>query len=223
VHVPAAGARPASTYRDFSLLLADQDPVIGQSAMPYPRDVSGPALVNYRSADPDHRRQLGTSYFSSAVNGDPQTPILQAYAGDPLVVHVINAPGSEQLHTISLGGLSWPVDPNIHNADEVTTRGLGPQEKLDAEIVGGAGGRTQTAGDYIYQDRRLPFTEAGMWGLIRVLPRSSCTLKTLDGSTCSPTSAAVASAPSANLALFATAAILPFAGASRRSSRRRGR
>src|SRR5262249_52839352 len=220
VHVPAAGARPASTYRDFSLLLADQDPVIGQSAMPYPRDVSGPALVNYRSADPDHRRQLGTSYFSSAVNGDPQTPILQAYAGDPMLVHVINAPGSEQLHTISLGGLSWPVDPFIHNADEVTTRGLGPQEKLDAEIVGGAGGRTQTVGDYIYQDRRLPFTEAGMWGLIRVLPTSSCMLKTLDGSACS-SSASAASALSANPALSATVAILPLSRAGRRSSKRR--
>src|SRR5262249_10371963 len=111
VHVPAAGTTPASSYRDFSLLLADQDPTIGQRATPSPRDVSGPALVHHRNADPDHRRQPGASYFSSAVNGDPQTPILQAYAGDPLVVHVINAPGSEQLHTISLGGLSWPVDP----------------------------------------------------------------------------------------------------------------
>src|SRR5262249_46982711 len=57
VHVPASGAMPASQYRDFTLLLADQDPVIGQSAMPYPGDVSGPALVNYRTADPDHHRQ----------------------------------------------------------------------------------------------------------------------------------------------------------------------
>src|SRR5262249_50718006 len=87
------------------------------------------------------------------------------------------------------------VDPYIKNADELSTRALGPQEKLDAQIVGGAGGRAQTIGDFIYQDRRLPFTEAGMWGIIRVLPASSCLLKPLDGSACA--TAAARSAPSA--------------------------
>ncbi len=46
VHVPVT-----PDYRDFTLMLADQDPRIGQDTMPYPRDVSGPALVNYRQVD----------------------------------------------------------------------------------------------------------------------------------------------------------------------------
>jgi manganese oxidase len=168
--------KDVSGYRDFALMFADQDPIIGQSAMPYPISVSGPALVNYKSVP---QRPDDVKMFDSKVNGDPPTPILRAHAGDPVKVHMINAPGSEQLHTVSLGGLSWPIDPYIHLADALTTRALGPQEKLDAVIIGGAGGPTHTVGDFIYQDRRLAFTQAGMWGILRVLPPSDTSIKPL--------------------------------------------
>ena len=48
------------------------------------------------------------------------------------------------------------------------------------------GGVSKMPGDYVYQDRRLAFTEGGMWGLIRVLPNSGsgCPIKPLDGSSC---------------------------------------
>ena len=36
-------------YRDFSLILFDNDTVIGANTVPYPTAVDGPALVNYRS------------------------------------------------------------------------------------------------------------------------------------------------------------------------------
>ena len=95
VHVPANGSTPATSYRDFSLILADQDPIIGQSAMPYPSVIQGPALVNYMTADPNNRRKLtDPNFFNSSVYGDPATPMLKAYAGDAVVVHVLNAPGT---------------------------------------------------------------------------------------------------------------------------------
>jgi FtsP/CotA-like multicopper oxidase with cupredoxin domain len=184
VHVPANGSTPATSYRDFSLILADQDPIIGQSAMPYPSVIQGPALVNYMTADPNNRRKLtDPNFFNSSVYGDPATPMLKAYAGDAVVVHVLNAPGSEQLHTFSLGGMVWPVDPNMPGAEKLATRGVGPDEKFDAVIDGGV---SKMPGDYVYQDRRLAFTEGGMWGLIRVLPNSGsgCPIKPLDGSSC---------------------------------------
>ncbi|HEX2728780.1 MAG TPA: Ig-like domain repeat protein, partial [Rubrobacteraceae bacterium] len=196
-------------YRDFALMFADQDPTIGQSTMPYPISVSGPALVNYRSVG---QRPDDASMFSSAVHGDPTTPILRAHAGDPVKVHMVGAPGSEQLHTVSLGGLSWPEDPYIHQSDEVSTRALGPLEKIDAVIVGGAGGPTHQVGDYVYQDRRLAFTEAGMWGLIRVLPSSDTSIKPLGGGPPPP-------APAATVALAVNPTAVDFGKATTLSGR----
>jgi manganese oxidase len=168
VHVPG---KPA--FRDFTLLLADHDPRIGQSTMPYPRDVSGPALVNYRNAG--IRADNASMFLSSANGGDPTTPLMQAYAGDPVKVHVLGAPQSDQVHVFNLGGMSWPGDMYIPNSSQWQSRGVGPWEKLDISVSGGAGGPTHEPGDYFYGDLRRAFTEAGMWGLFRVLPNTCST------------------------------------------------
>lgn len=173
----AVDGKQVGGYRDFALILADQDPIIGQNTMPYPVSVAGPALVNYRSAP------LAND-TGDAFGITPRTPLLRAHAGDPMKVHVINAPGSEQLHTFSLGGLAWPMDPYIHESDALTTRAIGPQEKFDAVVT--AGGSAHTVGDFVYQDRRLAFTQAGMWGLIRILPASDNSIKPLDGGGAQP-------------------------------------
>ena len=156
-------------YRDFTLILADQDPIIGQNTMPYPADVSGPALINYRQV---LDRPDDANMFSSLVHGDPATPLLRAYAGDPVKVHVLGAPGSEQVHVFNLGGMSWPGDMYIYNSSQWQSRAIGPWEKIDIKISGGAGGVGQVPGDYYYGDMRRAFTQAGMWGIFRVLPNT---------------------------------------------------
>ncbi len=158
-------------YRDFTLSLADDDPVIGGNNMPYPSEVSGPALVNHRSAPrpPDTATQ-----FSSALHGDPETPLLQAYAGDAVRVHALGAPGNEAPHVLSLGGQAFSIDPLVPHANELGSRILGPRQAYDFSIEGGAGGRNHAVGDFFYGDLRRAFTEAGMWGLMRVLPNSGC-------------------------------------------------
>src|SRR3954454_12180508 len=132
------------SYRDFTLLMADDDPVIGGSFMPYPVDASKQVMINYRSARPTPNEILppdDANLFSSATRGDPLTPLLRAYAGDRVKVHALVVPGSEQIHMFSLGGQSCPVDPEIPHADELTGRAAGPWQALDIEIAGGAGGR----------------------------------------------------------------------------------
>jgi len=123
--------------------------------------------------------------FSSLTNGDPATPILRAYAGDPVRVHAIGAPGSEQVQTLGLGGLTWPFDPFIPQTEAKFSRGLGPYEKVDANLIGGAGGVARAVGDFAYSDRRLAYVEAGMWGLLRVLSDPACPIRPLDGLGCS--------------------------------------
>jgi len=176
VHVPLTEG-----YRDYTLAMADKDPIIGGSFMPYPVDVKDPALVNYKAAA---GRGDDANTFSSSAHGDPVTPLLRAYAGDPTKVHFLVAPGSEQLHTFGLGGQYWAFDPEIPTSQEIASEGVGPYETFDAELVGGAGGLARSRGDFFYGDVRRPFTQAGMWGLMRVMSDPSCPIKPLDGLTC---------------------------------------
>jgi hypothetical protein len=180
VHVP--GGTPSS-YRDFSLIFSEADASIGQNHMPYPIAVEGGALVNYRTAG---RVDSANGFSSTANGGDPPTPLLQAYAGDPVKVHALGASDDEQMHILSLGGQSWSLDPGIPHAQVVTARAFAGYEAVDADILGGAGGWAQAPGDYTYADMRRPFTQAGMWGLMRVLPTFGvgCPIMPLDGGSC---------------------------------------
>jgi len=168
VHPPSGDA-----YRDFTELVSDNDPQIGESDMPYPIDVLGPTLVNYQQARvrrTNGAAQDGGAAFASGL-GDPATPILRAYRGDPMRVHVLGAPGNEQIHVLNLGGLSWPIDSAIPDSDRISGRAFGATEKIDAHVEGGAGGGVAT-GDLFFGDIRRPFTQGGIWGLQRVFDPS---------------------------------------------------
>ena len=174
VHVPGAAV---TDYRDFTVLIADDDAAIGRDFMPYPTSARPDrSLVNYRAAPAGD----GPTSFR-----DPgQVPWLKAYAGDPMLVHVVAAPGSENSHVFSLGGLNWPQDRRVSGSQLLTAQGMAAWETFDLEVVGGAGaGRT---GDYFYGDLRRPFTAVGLWGLQRALPvpSGSCPIRMVDGSTC---------------------------------------
>ena len=67
-----------------------------------------------------------------------------------------------------------------------STRAVVPAAGIDAMIANGAGGYAQAPGDYFYGDIRRSFTVAGMWGLMRVYPKtgSGCPVKPLDGLSC---------------------------------------
>ncbi len=176
VHVPGAAV---PDYRDFTVTLADDDPTMGQDFMPYPTSArAGRSVLNYEAAP------AGDGPLSFQNPGS--VPWLTAYAGDPVQVHVLGTPGSENAHAFSLGGLGWPEDPFIAGSNTITTDGVGPWESVTAQIVGGAGGRAAAPGDYFYGDARRPFTQVGMWGLQRVLPvpTTSCPIRLVDGSTC---------------------------------------
>ena len=142
----------------------------------YPTLLKGPALVNYANGGLD-------SDLDPAFARTPGTPLLRSYAGDPVQVHALVAPGSEQPHSFNLGGLSWPIDQHIPMSSKVQTMALTPWESLDSKetIAGGAGGGF--VGDFFYGDLRRPYVQAGMWGLQRVLSPDdpSCPIESLNG------------------------------------------
>lgn len=165
-------------YRDFTAIIADDDPLIGDNTTPYHVATEG-GLINF-AAEP---RPDVADGFMSAVHGDPRTPILLAHQNDPMRIHALVAPGSEQHHQFNLGGLSWPSDPYIPGANRVTTMQLNATESLDAHLSAGAGTPGAT-GDVFYGDLRRPFLEAGLWGLIRVLPSTDCSIRSLEDGPC---------------------------------------
>ena len=176
VLVRAPGHDPEN-YRDFTVTLADDDVQIGRDTMPYPTNArAGATLLNYRSAP-----TIGGG--GDTVFTDPgQVPVLTGYAGDPELVHVLLAPGSQNSHVFSLGGLRWPQDPRIPNSNWMSAQGMAGWETFDLQVVGGVGGGLP--GDSFYGDTRLPFTQVGAWGLQRALPADSCTIRRVDASAC---------------------------------------
>ncbi|MBC7645334.1 MAG: hypothetical protein H7123_09410, partial [Thermoleophilia bacterium] len=170
-------------YRDYSLILADTDDKIGANSTPYRTVVQGVSTINYATVTGSGNP---STQFETTGESAPGTPILAAYAGDPMRVHIAVAPGSEQSHGFGMGGLSWHRDPYIPDSEEATVIGLGAWETFDLHMIGGAGGRALTRGDYIYEDTRRPFTDAGIWGMYRVLGGGACTsLLALPGRDCS--------------------------------------
>jgi hypothetical protein len=167
-------AHPPSgpAYRDLTLLLEDEDAGIGTHRMPYTEHVDGAAAINYRAAPLADRLPVAADpagVFRSDLHGDPPTPVLEAYAGDPVHVHVL-APVSEQAQVFSVEGHRWPLEPGRAGTSRLSSVALGALEARSLRLEGGAGGVDGLPGDYVYGDHRGAYEEAGLWGLFRVHP-----------------------------------------------------
>ena len=113
----AVDAHPVSgpAYRGFALFLQDEDEVIGTAQMPYREQVHGLVGLNY-GKEPLARRLVASKdtarLFRSAVHGDPAAPLLEAFVGDRVRLHLF-VPFSEQAHVVQPGGTplaagTWP-------------------------------------------------------------------------------------------------------------------
>lgn len=147
-------------YRDVTLFLQDEDEAIGTHRMPYGRAVKGPVGINYRTAQEDLEPLDGE---------DPDTPLIEAHAGDRLRLHVLS-PWSEQTQVFGLEGHDWPLEPGRRGTTIISALGVGGLEAITIEPRGGAGGLAHAPGDYRYGNERAPYREAGLWGLLRVHP-----------------------------------------------------
>jgi hypothetical protein len=181
VDVIPRGGRP---YRDFSLFFQDEDESIGTHRMPYSASVAGTVGLNYNSSPLTDRIDQNpdtSTVFSSVVHGDPSTPLMEAYAGDPVRVHVL-VPWSEQAHVFTIEGHRWPMTPGLSGSDLLDSVQIGALEADTFDLDGGAGGPTGLAGDYVYGDHREPYREAGLWGIFRVRCPGRSELAQLPGS-----------------------------------------
>ncbi len=163
-----------SGFREQVLLIEDDDDDIGQNVMPYPTMVSGPTFFNYR-ADPFFVEGPGQGrlevnpdqslVYDSDTHGDPAN-IFHAYVGDPVRVRVGVGSG-QQPHVFAMNGHMAPWEVNLAWSEHLEAKGILPAESFDFHLVGGAGGGVPTGADYLFEDRRMPFHEAGLWGIMR--------------------------------------------------------
>jgi FtsP/CotA-like multicopper oxidase with cupredoxin domain len=172
-------------YRDASLFFQDEDNIIGTSFMPYIQQIAGLTGVNYRSEPWMYREEQGCEMglmFTPCVaaDADPATPTIMAHAGDQVRVHVFGA-FNEQNQVFSIEGHQWPLKPDMVGADLMSSSEFGSSENLDVYIKDGAGGPYHIPGTYIWQNHRMPYTQAGQWGYLRVLPAGDRKILPLNG------------------------------------------
>jgi hypothetical protein len=169
------GNENKKNYREFSLMFQDEDQLMGTSFMPYAQKVAGLTGVNYRAEPKDWYIDNGACEVGmifqcvSASKTGPSTPVLQAHAGDPVLIHVFGG-FSEQVGVFALDGHEWPADQfrgaHLHSSFE-----FGGSSYLRVDLRGGAGGPHQLAGDYVYMNHRAAYIDAGQWGFLKVLPK----------------------------------------------------
>jgi hypothetical protein len=127
--------------------------------------------------------QLDQLLHNSWIGGaDPETPVFEAKAGESLRLRVVMPAGHSQAHVFELFGHPWPERPYAagsnstqigNNATSETfgsRGGVGPSDHFDALIVDRAGGKLRITGDYLYKDYPGPRLDAGIWGLLRIVP-----------------------------------------------------
>jgi hypothetical protein len=135
---------------------------------------------------PGFRTRLFTHFDrlldNSWVGGDPETPVFQARAGENLRFRVVHPAGHTQAHVFEAYGHPWPERPYATGSNSTriganstsewfgTRGGVGPSDHFDALVTDGAGGKFKITGDYLYRDYPGPRLDAGIWGILRIVP-----------------------------------------------------
>lgn len=106
--------------------------------------------------------------FSSFIHGDPATPQLQAYVGDPVTLRTETG-GTNGVHVLSMHGHRWHFQrgaPETSPLRDFIVSGI--SEGFSHDLAPNAGGLAQAPGDYLYFDGDMDHRFEGMWGLFRV-------------------------------------------------------
>ena len=159
---------PGGPFREMVVLFSDEDTDIGQNVMPYPTAIAGTSGMSYSREDLADRNSGSdpSQVFSSSVHQDPRL-LLQAEADIPVTIRV-GQPFGEQTHVFSVEGHRFAQDSGMAGSELLSAQILVPGMSFDATLLNGAGAGFQFEGDYLIFDNRDPFTETGLWGLLRV-------------------------------------------------------
>ena len=148
---------------------------------PYERGHRG---INYRTERFAPRAAVNSEpafLMSSAVHGDPATPVFRAYAGDRVWLRVMQGADRGRAHSVVVSGHGWHYQGSDATSTIRSAAGmLLPETGWTFDLVGGAGGPARRPGDYLVRDGLMHNqVNAGLWFLLRVENAAKPDLKTL--------------------------------------------
>ncbi|MGF1514576.1 MAG: hypothetical protein ACFB5Z_12910 [Elainellaceae cyanobacterium] len=156
-------------------------------------------------ASTDRGQGAAQLMLSSSEYGDPKTPILRSYVGDPLMFRLLTT-ATEEVHPFHITGHHFRWERFQENSPPLTTFGVGISERFNA-FVKAAGGAARQAGDYLYQNGTFRHFLEGNWGILRVHDQLQDDLLPLPGHEPSAIAAAPVCPVDAPVRQFAVSAI----------------
>lgn len=221
------------SFREFTVNYSDFVPMYDAAGKPinppgapdqYAADQGGMA-INYRNepfpirvnSQSTGAKREPAYVFSSAVHGDPSTPIFRAYQKDPVVFRLMGG-AHEEGHNFTLAGHRWLHEPDDPNSSLYDSQFVMIAEFFNMEVSGTqivkkgtqsdavnkareAGqidfgsdmivpGGAGAPGDYIYSSQPLNDLWMGMWGIFRVPNKRVADLQPLPSNAAPPTGTA---------------------------------
>lgn len=159
------------SFREFALFLHDFALLFDRDGNPlnppeHPGSDDDPGVmgINYRCEPMPERlkRKNDPSHiFSSFVYGDPATPVLETYPGEPIRIRLLDGAHEEQ-HIFNITGLPWRKEIADPVSPLVQAQTIGISEAFNIHIE-----EPYTAGDYLYYSGGIDDLWLGLWGIIR--------------------------------------------------------
>ena len=156
----------------------DHPPALGEPAGGLDPEDQGEKALGYRNEP--YRHRLGEEPISAAapdgraladvhdshLHGDPATPLLRSYSGDPVRVRVLQGADKGRQHAFGVDGHGFRVQ-----ADDPGSRTVGVLSGLTVGSAVNARMRAGLPGDYLYGTPGGFFARSGgLWGLFRAYP-----------------------------------------------------
>ncbi|MDX1659243.1 MAG: multicopper oxidase domain-containing protein [Nitriliruptorales bacterium] len=165
------GLDVTGSFRELLLFTQDDNPLthVGRSTG---------GTMNLRAEPLDDREGPPQVVFSSEEHGDPETPIVRAHLGDPIVIRDLVG-ASNEVHTLHVDGHWFRTEAFSSDSRPVAAIDVGISERFDL-VLPAAGGPQRMTGDYLYENGRPTKLAEGNWGLIRVLPPGDDGIQPLD-------------------------------------------
>lgn len=118
--------------------------------------------------------------MSSAVHGDPSTPVFMAYTGEPVRIRLIMPADKPRNLSFVLHGHSWKRQFTDPFSDIISCQGaISVGNVFNIMIENGA---NHFPGDYAYRSGVFRWdVEQGMWGIFRILDKLHCKLMPING------------------------------------------
>lgn len=149
---------------DFALLFDKNGEPLNPPEHPGSDDDPGVMGINYRCEPMRERLKIKNDpahIFSSFIYGDPDTPILETYPGDPIRIRLLDGAHEEQ-HVLNITGMPWRKEIANVKSPLVQSQTIGISEAFNIQI-----NEPYAAGDYLYYSGGIDDLWLGLWGIIR--------------------------------------------------------